>query len=202
MISLRRPSSEAIRVFLASQAMLGFTYTAVGATANMPPEGYAVDRTRIKLGLGESTTQQHWLSHSEDRFLVYTRKSEENAGVNRWRAPLYVARVDRRNLRLTRATERVVLPLIGDGIVDPKHVAGMGNFQTIAAAPGQSWVTAGEGFPGNGWRGNTLMARIHWGRPNRLCTSIRYTDTRKVEVGRMLLLNGWGIHRSLRGGWA
>jgi uncharacterized protein (UPF0548 family) len=53
MVSLRRPSSEAIRSFLASQANLGFTYTAVGATASVPPEGYAVDHTRIKLGLGE-----------------------------------------------------------------------------------------------------------------------------------------------------
>jgi hypothetical protein len=115
-----------------------------------------------------STTQQHWLPHSEDLFLVYTRKSEENAGVNRWRAPLYVAQVDRRNLRLIRATERVVLPLIGDGIGDPKHVAGMGNFHTIAAAPGESWMTVGEEFPGNGWRGDTLLARIRWGRPNHL----------------------------------
>jgi hypothetical protein len=58
--------------------------------------------------------------------------------------------------------------LIGDGIGDPKRVAGMGNFHTIAAAPGESWVTVGEEFPGNGWRGDTLLARIHWGRPNRL----------------------------------
>jgi hypothetical protein len=86
----------------------------------------------------------------------------------RWRAPLYIAQVDRGNLRLIRATERVVLPLIGDGIGDPKHVAGMGNFHTIAAAPGESWVTVGEKFPGNGWRGDTLLARIRWGRPNRL----------------------------------
>jgi hypothetical protein len=32
-------------------------------------------------------------------------------------------------------------------------------------------------------------------------TSIRYSDIRKVEVGRTLLLDGWGIHWSLRGGW-
>jgi uncharacterized protein (UPF0548 family) len=53
MVSLRRPSSEAIRAFLASQAKLGFTYTAVGATASVPPEEYAVDHTRIRLGIGE-----------------------------------------------------------------------------------------------------------------------------------------------------
>ena len=39
--------------FLAAQAKLGFTYPAVGATASLPPAGYAVDHTRIKLGEGE-----------------------------------------------------------------------------------------------------------------------------------------------------
>jgi hypothetical protein len=31
--------------------------------------------------------------------------------------------------------------------------------------------------------------------------SIRYGDIREVEVGRTLLLDGWGIHWSPRGGW-
>ena len=31
--------------------------------------------------------------------------------------------------------------------------------------------------------------------------SIRYDDIEKVEVGRTLLLDGWGIHYSIRGGW-
>jgi uncharacterized protein (UPF0548 family) len=53
MVSLRRPSTEAIREFLASQSKLGFTYTAVGATASQPPAGYTVDHSRIKLGEGE-----------------------------------------------------------------------------------------------------------------------------------------------------
>ena len=30
---------------------------------------------------------------------------------------------------------------------------------------------------------------------------IRYEDIREVEIGRTTFLNGWGIHRSLRGGW-
>ncbi len=53
MLSLRRPSTETIREFLASQSKLGFTYAAVGATASQAPAGYAVDHTRIKLGEGE-----------------------------------------------------------------------------------------------------------------------------------------------------
>lgn len=53
MKSLARPSEAKIREFLDTQAALGFTYTAVGATASTPPGGFVVDRTRIKLGEGE-----------------------------------------------------------------------------------------------------------------------------------------------------
>src|SRR6516164_276224 len=53
MVSLRRPSTETIREFLASQSKLSFTYTAVGATASQPPAGYTVDHTRVQLGEGE-----------------------------------------------------------------------------------------------------------------------------------------------------
>ena len=31
--------------------------------------------------------------------------------------------------------------------------------------------------------------------------TVRYTDIVKVEIGRTLLLDGWGIHMSIRGGW-
>ncbi|WP_152054348.1 exo-alpha-sialidase [Tautonia marina] len=115
-----------------------------------------------------STTQQHWLPHSDGLFLVYTRRDEANVNVMRWRAPLYVSEVDRDRLRLIRSSERVVLPLLGDGIDDPTHVARMGNFHTVAATPEESWVTVGETLPEDGWRGDTLLARVRWCRPNRL----------------------------------
>jgi len=57
MLSLRKPSAESIRRFLAAQANGDFTYAAVGATAGRPPSGYVVDRTRIKLGEGEAVFQ-------------------------------------------------------------------------------------------------------------------------------------------------
>jgi uncharacterized protein (UPF0548 family) len=57
MLSLRKPSAESIRYFLAAQTKLDFTYSAVGATATQPPAGYVVDHTRIKLGEGESVFQ-------------------------------------------------------------------------------------------------------------------------------------------------
>src|SRR5262249_61837163 len=52
MLSLRKPSAERLREFLAAQSRLDLTYPAVGATAAVPPAGYVVDRTRIKLGEG------------------------------------------------------------------------------------------------------------------------------------------------------
>jgi uncharacterized protein (UPF0548 family) len=54
MFSLRKPPIESIRHFLKIQALLDFSYPAVGATATSPPAGYVTDRTRIMLGSGES----------------------------------------------------------------------------------------------------------------------------------------------------
>ena len=109
-----------------------------------------------------STTQQHWLSHNDALFLVYTRKAEKNRNVFRWRAPIYLAQVDPERLCLLRSTERVVFPLIGDGVNDPDHVARMGNPHITNATPHESWVTVGESLPNDGWRGNLLLARIRW----------------------------------------
>jgi uncharacterized protein (UPF0548 family) len=54
MLSLRRHSTGAIREFLAAQSQLDFTYGEVGSTATVPPAGYAVDHTRVRLGDGEA----------------------------------------------------------------------------------------------------------------------------------------------------
>jgi uncharacterized protein (UPF0548 family) len=66
MKSLRSPSDATITNFLAAQARLAFTYTAVGATATTPPSGYVVDHSRTRLGEGEA---------------VYTRA---RAALGRW----------------------------------------------------------------------------------------------------------------------
>jgi hypothetical protein len=115
-----------------------------------------------------STTQQHWLPHSDGLFLVYTRKAPQNVNVFRWRAPLYAAQVDPHALRLIPSTERVVLPLAGDGVKDPRNVPRMGNFGTVCADAQESWVVVGESVPADNFRGDTLLARIRWSRPNRL----------------------------------
>jgi hypothetical protein len=115
-----------------------------------------------------STTQQHWLTHSEGLFLVYTRKDPTNEKVMRWRAPLWVAQVDTKTLRLIRSTERVVLPLIGDGVNDAEHVPMMGNFGINNASAEESWVTDGSWCPKDMSRGELQLARVKWSRPNRL----------------------------------
>ena len=112
-----------------------------------------------------STTQQHWLTHSEAIFLVYTRQDASNTHVIRWRAPLWIAQVDPQTCRLRRDTERVVLPLVGDGVQDPDRVALMGNFHVTQASPAEAWVTVGEWQPRNGLHGDLLLARIRWSRP-------------------------------------
>ena len=115
-----------------------------------------------------STTQQHWLTHSDGLFLVYTRQDPTNANVIRWRSPLWVAQVDPRRRCLLRATERVALPLVGDGVRAPDGVALMGNFHVTNASPLESWITVGEWMPRQQYRGDVLLARIRWSKPNRL----------------------------------
>ena len=115
-----------------------------------------------------STTQQHWLTHSDGLFLVYTREDASNPKVIRWRAPLWVAQMDTKTGRLIRSTERTVLPLVGDGVGAGDHVALMGNFNVTNVSPEESWVTVGEWMPRQNARGDLLLARIRWSRPNRL----------------------------------
>jgi hypothetical protein len=113
-----------------------------------------------------SSTQQRWLVHSGGLFLVYTRKAPENVNVVRWRSPLYVAEVDPRRQCLLRRSERIALPLAGDGINDPGNVAHLGNFHTNAVSADTSIITVGEVIPKT-FRGDTLVARVRWSRPNR-----------------------------------
>ena len=115
-----------------------------------------------------STTQQHWLTHSDALFLVYTRKDPTNVNVMRWRAPLWVAQVDPKTLKLIRASERVVLPLIGDGVNQADQVPMMGNFGIANVSPDESWVTDGSWCPKAGNTGELQLARIKWSRPNAL----------------------------------
>lgn len=115
-----------------------------------------------------STTQQRWLTHSDGLFLVYTRKTADNLGVARWRAPLFAAQVDTRRQCLVCSTEEVVFPMDGDGTAPGDLVARLGNFHVTNVSPHESWITVGEGRPNHHWHGDTLLARVFWKLPNRL----------------------------------
>lgn len=52
LLSWKKPSREYLERFLKSQAHKTFTYAAIGATATTPPEGFAIDHTRVQLGVG------------------------------------------------------------------------------------------------------------------------------------------------------
>lgn len=114
--------------------------------------------------LGSYNTQQHWLTHSDGLFLVYTRRGANNDHIVRHRAPLFMAQVDPEKLHLIRSSEKVVVAERG---------AEMGNFGASAINANESWVTVSEGMfmkdsAKRGAEGATFVARIVWSKPNRL----------------------------------
>jgi hypothetical protein len=118
--------------------------------------------------LGSYNTQQHWLTHSDGLFLVYTRRGANNDHIVRHRAPLFMARVDTNKLHLIRSSEKVVVPERG---------AEMGNFGANVINANESWVTVSEGMfmkdsAKRGAEGATFVARILWSKPNRLLDPI------------------------------
>lgn len=85
--------------------------------------------------LGNYNTQQHWISHGEDLYLIYTRKGLNNDHVFRHRAPLLIAKVDTKNNTIIRSTEKVLVPERG---------ARLGNFGVTQVGPDEVWVTVTE----------------------------------------------------------
>lgn len=122
--------------------------------------------------LGNYNTQQHWVTHSNGLFLVYTRRGANNDHVFRHRAPLFIAQVDPERLCVLRATERILVPERG---------ARLGNFGVANVGQNETWVTTAEWMQGPGrnahrpqyceqWGSNNRVwvAKIKWNRPNRL----------------------------------
>lgn len=112
--------------------------------------------------LGNYNTQQHWLTHSDALFLVYTRRGLGNDHVFRHRAPLLVGQVDPERLCVIRATERVAVPERG---------ARLGNFGVCDVTEDESWIVAAEWMQPVGCEqygsDNTIWAaRVLWERPN------------------------------------
>ncbi len=113
--------------------------------------------------LGSYNTQQHWVTHSDGLFLVYTRRGAGNDHIMRHRAPLFIAQVDPHSKRLCmlRDTERV---LVGE------DNATLGNFGVTDVSPYETWVVTSE-FPRNKRKNDNnkvFVAKILWKTPNRL----------------------------------
>jgi len=125
-----------------------------------PPQRWTFDDGEP---LGNYNTQQHWVTHSDGLFLVYTRRGAGNDHVFRHRAPLFIARVDPETLQVVRASERVIVPQRG---------ARLGNFGVVEVSPHETWVTAAEwmqpaGVEQHGSNNSVFVAKLKWSRPNR-----------------------------------
>lgn len=120
--------------------------------------------------LGNYNTQQHWVTHRDGLFLVYTRTGAGNDHVFRHRAPLFIAQVDPEKLQVIRRTERVLVPERG---------ARLGNFGVTDVSENETWVTVGEWMQtwGPNYSDYTIpmkygsnnavfAARIIWEKPN------------------------------------
>ncbi len=120
--------------------------------------------------LGNYNTQQHWVTHSEGLFLVYTRRGANNDHVFRHRAPLFMAQVEPKRLRVIRKTEQILVPARG---------ARLGNFGVTDVNENETWVTTAEWMQTwgpnyvlpvdnkYGADGSVYVARIHWSKPNK-----------------------------------
>jgi hypothetical protein len=112
--------------------------------------------------LGNYNTQQHWVSHSDSLFLVYTRRGANNDRIFRHRAPLFMAQVDLEKRCLIRKTERILVPERG---------ADIGNFGVSNITPAETWVTTAEWMRSQPSDNNVFVARILWNRPNHLVSA-------------------------------
>ena len=104
-------------------------------------------------------TQQHWVTHPQALFLVYTRKGADNDHVFRHRAPLFIARVDPDKLQVIRTTEQVLVPEKG---------ARLGNFGVTRFSENETWVTVTEWMQTTGPKHHDPDKLISYGADNRI----------------------------------
>lgn len=96
-----------------------------------------------------STTQQHWLTLGGRLYLVYTRKSELNSNIFRWRAPLFMAEFDQDQGCLIKDTEKTVFPIAWKenipNLLGNFHVSNISS-QVSFISDGSLWVTRHPDF--------------------------------------------------------
>ncbi len=126
--------------------------------------------------LGNYNTQQHWVTHSDGLFLVYTRRGANNDHVFRHRAPLFIAQVNPETLQVIRETEQVVVP---------EHGARLGNFGVTEVSPTETWVTVTEwmqpdGVEKHGSDNRVYVAKLMWDRPNQAWQGDSHTGAKST----------------------
>lgn len=108
--------------------------------------------------LGNYNTQQHWVTHRDSLYLVYTRRGANNDHVFRHRAPLFIGKVDPERLQVIRASEQILVPERG---------ARLGNFGVCEYGPDEIWVTVTEwmqpqGVDKYGSDNSVWVAKLTW----------------------------------------
>lgn len=108
--------------------------------------------------LGSYNTQQHWVTHPDGLFLVYTRRGANNDHVFRHRAPLFMAQVNPDTLQVIRSTERILVKERG---------ARLGNFAVTKFSDNETWVSVAEwmqpvGIEKYGSDNSVYVAKIKW----------------------------------------
>jgi hypothetical protein len=109
--------------------------------------------------LGSYNTQQHWVSHDDTLFLVYTRRGANNDHVFRHRAPLFMAQVDPDRLCVLRDTERIIVPEKG---------ARLGNFAVTQVTENETWITVAEWMQTKGPNPHDFSIPMKHGSNNRV----------------------------------
>ena len=107
--------------------------------------------------LGSYNTQQHWITHDKELFLVYTRKGADNDHIFRHRSPLFIARVDKEGLFVIRESERILLP---------ENSAAFGNGGVVDVSEKETWATDAESLQDEriNEANNVIVARVIWNR--------------------------------------
>lgn len=105
-----------------------------------------------------ANAQQHWITHGDKLYLIYSRKGANNDHVFRNRAPIFIAEVDPEKLRVVRTTERILMPETGVDLT--------GGFAPVDVNENETWVISSEmAFPETRKDENNrvLLAKIMWG---------------------------------------
>lgn len=126
--------------------------------------------------LDNYNTQQHWVTHGEELYLVYTRKGANNDHVFRHRAPLFIAQVDPVKLHVIRDSQRILVPERG---------ARLGNFGIVHITPNETWVVVTEWM--QTWGPNHVMpVDNQYGADNSIhITKIKWT-TATIDLPKLL----------------